>query len=140
MKLIFKPTIASIRHCWTSCPNAIGQNTFQFLVQFVVMLYLLFFLLRDGMPLARLLRTSAPLAPGHTRYLLQKFGFSLSPIILGFILESVIETNLIRGLMFSKGDFTAFVTNPISAIFFVIALLSAFFSIRKELQQRKKRA
>lgn len=52
---------------------AIGQNTFQFLVQFVVMLYLLFFLLRDGMPLARLLRTSAPLAPGHTRYLLQKF-------------------------------------------------------------------
>ena len=70
---------------------AIGQNTFQFLVQFVVMLYLLFFLLRDGMPLARLLRTSAPLAPGHTRYLLQKFATVVRATVKGNVVVAVVQ-------------------------------------------------
>ena len=70
---------------------AIGQNTFQFLVQFVVMLYLLFFLLRDGMPLARLLRTSAPLAPGHTRYLLQKFATVVRATVKGTVVVALVQ-------------------------------------------------
>ena len=69
----------------------IGQNTFQFLVNVVVTLYLLFFLLRDGVPLARLLRESVPLAPAHTRYLLQKFTTVVRATVKGNVLVAVAQ-------------------------------------------------
>ena len=75
---------------------------------------------------------------GVIGFLLQKFGFSLSPIILGFILEPVIETNLIRGLMFSQGSFLPFITNPISAVFLAVTIASIVLSIRKELRRIRK--
>lgn len=74
---------------------------------------------------------------GIIGFLLLKFSLSLSPIILGFILEPVIETNLMRGLMFSKGSFLPFVTNPISAVFLAIAILSVVLSARKEIQRKR---
>ena len=70
---------------------AIGQNTFQFLVQFVVMLYLLFFLLRDGVPLARLLRESAPLARSHTHYLLNKFATVIRATVKGNVVVAIVQ-------------------------------------------------
>ena len=70
---------------------SIGQNTLEFVVSFFIMLYLLFFLLRDGMPLARLLRTSAPLAPGHTRYLLQKFATVVRATVKGNVVVAVVQ-------------------------------------------------
>src|SRR5690606_5214618 len=42
---------------------SIGQNTFQFIVQMFVMLYLLFFLLRAGDEIARRIRAAVPLGP-----------------------------------------------------------------------------
>ena len=69
----------------------IGQNTFQFLVNVVVTLYLLFFLLRDGVPLARTLRDSVPLAPQHTRYLLQKFTTVVRATVKGNVVVAVVQ-------------------------------------------------
>lgn len=43
-----------------------GQNTFEFAVSFCIMLYLLFFLLRDGQTLTQHMRAVVPLQ-GHTR-------------------------------------------------------------------------
>ncbi|MDR1534614.1 MAG: tripartite tricarboxylate transporter permease [Planctomycetota bacterium] len=79
----------------------------------------------------------AALLLGVIGFLLLKSGFSLSPFILGFILEPVIETNLIRGMMFSKGSVIPFLANPISAVFLAMSLLSVVLSFRNEL--RKKR-
>ena len=69
----------------------IGQNTFQFLVQFVVMLYLLFFLLRDGVALSRLLRDSVPLERGHTHYLLNKFATVIRATVKGNVVVAVVQ-------------------------------------------------
>jgi predicted PurR-regulated permease PerM len=69
----------------------IGQNTFQFLVQFVVMLYLLFFLLRDGVALSRLVRESVPLARGHTHYLLNKFATVVRATVKGNVVVAVVQ-------------------------------------------------
>jgi putative tricarboxylic transport membrane protein len=77
---------------------------------------------------------------GIIGYLLLKFGFSLSPIILGFILGPLIETNLMRGLMFSKGEFPPFLTNPISALFLLVAALSIVLSVRREFKLKKGNA
>lgn len=70
---------------------AIGQNTFMFLVQFVVMLYLLFFLLRDGAALARLVRESVPLARGHTHYLLNKFATVVRATVKGNVVVAIVQ-------------------------------------------------
>jgi predicted PurR-regulated permease PerM len=69
----------------------IGQNTFQFLVNVGVTLYLLFFLLRDGVPLARTLRDSVPLAPQHTRYLLHKFTTVVRATVKGNVVVAIVQ-------------------------------------------------
>ncbi|WP_106477454.1 AI-2E family transporter [Phytohalomonas tamaricis] len=51
----------------------IGQNTLHFMVSFGVMLYLLFFLLRDGPQLASKIKKAIPLSERHKSNLLSKF-------------------------------------------------------------------
>ena len=52
---------------------SIGQNTFQFLISFAIMLYLLFFLLRDGREVAAAVRRAIPLGEIYKQHLLSKF-------------------------------------------------------------------
>jgi len=57
--------------------------------------------------------------------------FSLSPMILGFILGPMAEQNLRRGLMFSRGSFLPFITRPVSLIFLLTAAGSIIFTVIK---------
>lgn len=50
-----------------------GQGTFQFLVSFFLMLYLLFFLIRDGRELVARIRRALPLSDNQKRRLFSKF-------------------------------------------------------------------
>ncbi|MGE4283318.1 MAG: tripartite tricarboxylate transporter permease [Clostridia bacterium] len=75
---------------------------------------------------------------GIVGYILIKIKYPLPPVILGFILAPIIETNLRRGLMLSKGSMSPFFTKPISATFLAIAALSVLISIIKEIRKRKK--
>lgn len=52
---------------------SIGQDTFQFVVSFAIMLYLLFFLLRDGPQLAQRVKRAVPLSETHKHHLFRKF-------------------------------------------------------------------
>ena len=72
---------------------------------------------------------------GLIGYGLKKFGFSLSPMLLGFILEPTIETNLMRGMQYSNGSILPFVTSPIADVFWVITIVSVAMTVRK---QRKR--
>ncbi len=54
---------------------------------------------------------------------LRKFGFPVAPVILGLILGPMFESNLRRSLMLSRGNWSTFVTRPISLAFILIALL-----------------
>jgi predicted PurR-regulated permease PerM len=78
----------------------IGQNAFQFLVSFVVMLYLLFFLLRDGAYLTALLRRSIPLGQAQTRYLLGKFTTVVRATVKGNILIALVQ-GVLGGIAFA---------------------------------------
>ena len=78
---------------------AIGQNTFDFLVSFFVMLYLLFFLLRDGASLSTMIRNALPLAKPHTHYLLNKFTTVIRATIKGNVAVAVAQ-GTIGGLAF----------------------------------------
>ncbi len=50
-------------------------------------------------------------------YVLIKLGFETAPLLLGFILGPMLEENLRRSLLLSRGDFMVFVERPISATF-----------------------
>ena len=70
---------------------SIGQNTFQFMVSFVIMLYLLFFLLRDGVAISRLIRNSVPMGKMHTNYLLGKFTTVVRATVKGNVVVAVVQ-------------------------------------------------
>ena len=63
----------------------IGQDTFQFLISFGIMLYLLFFLLRDGSLLSARLRGAIPLSDPHKMHLLRKFTTVIRATVKGNI-------------------------------------------------------
>ena len=52
-----------------------------------------------------------------------KLGFEPAPLILGFILGPLMEENLRRALLMGRGDWSVFVTSPISATMLGASLL-----------------
>jgi TctA family transporter len=55
-------------------------------------------------------------------YLLYKFGCEPAPLVLGFILGPVMEENLRRSLVISRGDPMVFLERPISAVLLLMTL------------------
>ena len=72
----------------------------------------------------RMFDVGALLFFGVLGYFMIKGNFPLTPLVLGFILGPLLETNLRRGLMLSQGDFTPFVTQPIAVVFLLITVFS----------------
>ncbi len=54
-------------------------------------------------------------ATGVFGYVMVKFGFEPTPLVLGFILGPMMEENLKRAMLLSGGDASTFVERPISA-------------------------
>lgn len=78
---------------------SLGQNTLDFVLSFFVMLYLCFFLLRDGAALSRTIRQALPLHPGHRRSLFDKFITVIRATVKGNVLVAVVQGAL-GGLAF----------------------------------------
>lgn len=76
----------------------------------------------------------AVLGFGLLAFALQKGGFPTSPIILGFVLGPMIETNLLRGMMQSENSFLPFLTRPISAVFLLAAVVVVAWTVVQELR------
>jgi predicted PurR-regulated permease PerM len=77
----------------------IGQNTFDFIVNLFLMLYLLFFLLRDGDELSRRIREAIPLREEQRRALFSKFTVVIRATVKGSIVVAVVQGAL-GGLIF----------------------------------------
>ncbi len=56
-------------------------------------------------------------------YLFYKLSCEAAPLLLGFILGPMMEENLRRALLLSRGDWSAFVTRPLSAALLAMAVL-----------------
>ena len=77
----------------------IGQNTLEFIVSLGVMLYLLFFLLRDGEALYAHLRAALPLRADRQRPLFEKFTVVVRATVKGNVVVAIIQ-GLLGGLIF----------------------------------------
>jgi putative tricarboxylic transport membrane protein len=76
---------------------------------------------------------------GLVGYTFVKLGVEPAPLLLGFILGPMMEENLRRALLLSRGDWTVFGTRPLSAgllaaaaMLLVIVLLPSIKSKREE--------
>jgi predicted PurR-regulated permease PerM len=77
----------------------IGQGTLAFFINLFVMLYLLFFLLRDGKSLSAAAAQALPLKPDHTRKLLAEFTTVVRATVKGNIVVALVQGSL-GGLAF----------------------------------------
>jgi len=76
---------------------------------------------------------------GIIGYLFYKLGCEPAPLLLGFVLGPMMEEYFRRAMLFSRGDFTTFLTRPISlglliaaALLLVIVALPAVKKSREE--------
>lgn len=74
---------------------------------------------------------------GLLGYAFVKAGMPAAPFIIGFILGPMAETNLRRGLMLSDGNFGAFLSNPIAAVFLGLALAFVLWQVVSALRHKK---
>lgn len=69
----------------------IGQSTFHLAVSVSVMLYLLFFLLRDGRELARLIGEAMPLTSELRQALFSRFALTINAIVKGSVVVALVQ-------------------------------------------------
>lgn len=77
-----------------------GQGTFQFMLSFFLMLYLLFFLLRDGRELVARIRKAVPLSDNQKRRLFSKFTRVVRATVKGNIVVAATQ-GVLGGIIFA---------------------------------------
>lgn len=73
------------------------------------------------------------LAFGLFGYVADKFGFTLAPLVLAFVLGPLMETSLRQSLILSQGAFGIFVERPISASLLALALMVAIMPLLRRM-------
>ncbi|MBT9237784.1 AI-2E family transporter [Pseudomonas inefficax] len=96
-----------------------GQGTFEFVISFGIMMYLLFFFLREGAEVARQVRLAVPLPEQQKRRLQLKFNRVVRATVKGNVLVAITQGAL--------GGFIFWVLDIPSAL--VWAVLMAFLSL-----------
>jgi putative tricarboxylic transport membrane protein len=75
---------------------------------------------------------------GIVGYVMRRFDFPVAPAIIGMILGPLAEQNFRRALSITQGDYSVFVTHPISAVLLAIALLIIVAPFLMRLLQRRR--
>jgi len=75
---------------------------------------------------------------GALGYLMKKLGFDPGPLVLAFVLGSLLEESLRRSLLIFDGDATGFLTRPISGTLLAVFVLVAALPVVRTLLRRRK--
>jgi putative tricarboxylic transport membrane protein len=62
---------------------------------------------------------------GVVGFLMRRYDFPLAPMVLGLILGPLMEAQLRRALSISQGDWTVFLTRPLSLVLLLLAVAGA---------------
>jgi TctA family transporter len=77
---------------------------------------------------------------GFVGYVFIKLGCEPAPLVLGFILGPMMEENLRRALLLSLGDWSTFVTRPLSAGLLAAALLLLLVMLLPAVKKKRQEA
>ena len=77
---------------------------------------------------------------GLMGYVFVKVKCEPAPLILAFVLGPLMEENLRRALLISRGDATVFFTRPISAAFLIATIILLAFMIMPNIRKKREEA
>ncbi|MBY4595328.1 tripartite tricarboxylate transporter permease [Ottowia caeni] len=77
---------------------------------------------------------------GIIGYIFIKLGMEPAPLLLGFILGPMMEENLRRALLLSRGDWSVLVTRPLSATLLGMALLLLIIVLLPSVKSKREEA
>ncbi|GAB2734543.1 tripartite tricarboxylate transporter permease [Amycolatopsis magusensis] len=80
------------------------------------------------------------IAFGALGYLMKKLGFDPGPLVLAFVLGSLLEDSLRRSLLIFDGNPAGFFTRPISGVLLAAFLLVALLPVVRSLVRRQRRS
>ena len=75
---------------------------------------------------------------GLIGYIMPKFGFPTTPMLIGIVLGSLAEKNLVRTMAVYAGDVSVFFTRPISLLFLALSVVSVAFALLQKHRDKKK--
>ncbi|MBM3522828.1 MAG: tripartite tricarboxylate transporter permease, partial [Alphaproteobacteria bacterium] len=76
---------------------------------------------------------------GVVGYVLRKLEFEPAPLVLGFVLGPLMEENLRRALIVSRGDPAVFLREPLSAVFLAAALCAVLLIVAPRMRATRAR-
>lgn len=103
----------------------LGQNTFQFFLHLALMVYLAFFLLRDGNRLVELLIQALPLGDDRERLLFAKFAEVTRATVKGNLLIAIIQGALGGLIFWFLGITGALLWGVVMAVFSLLPAVGA---------------
>jgi TctA family transporter len=74
---------------------------------------------------------------GVLGFIWMRLGFNLAPMLLGFVLGPMMEENLRRAMLQSRGDPTVFLTRPISLGFVIVTVLIVIVMVTPLVRKRR---
>jgi TctA family transporter len=77
---------------------------------------------------------------GVIGYVFIKLGMEPAPLLLGFILGPMMEENLRRAMLLSRGDWSVFVTRPLSASLLAVAVLLLIIVALPSIKSKRQEA
>jgi putative tricarboxylic transport membrane protein len=74
---------------------------------------------------------------GAFGYGLNKMGFSLSTLVLAFILGPIFEREMRTALLISGGDFSIFLVSPVACVLIILSFLSIIWSLFQKMKAER---
>jgi len=71
---------------------------------------------------------------------MMKFGCEPAPLVLGFILGPLMEENLRRSLVISRGDPIVFIERPISAVLLMMTVAAIAVIVLPQIRRTREQA
>jgi len=78
------------------------------------------------------------LAFGIIGFLMKRYGFNVPTLAIAFLLGFKLETYLVQALAISKGNWSTFVTRPISVTLLALVAVMLFYGIYNSLQRKRE--
>jgi len=103
----------------------VGQGTANFIISLFIMLYLLYFLLRDGGALSQRIKAAVPLAPEQKRALFEKFTVVVRAMVKGTILVAIVQGALGGFIFWLLGIHAAVLWGVVMAFLSLLPALGA---------------
>lgn len=86
----------------------------------------------------RIFDIAVMVAFGLLGYILKKNKYPLAPLVVGFILTPMLEENLRRSLMRSKGSLMPMLTSPIAVVFLLLTAVVLAYTVFNEVKKSRK--